>query len=96
MNDELEEKIQSLAKTFPCLSDVPYIDPWGPSALDHWAVNHATKEQNHAVRFLLAVFVPGKPKAWRCGGFDVVDAFRVWDDCEKEAFLTWARNPWWY
>jgi hypothetical protein len=32
---------------------------------------------------------------WASGIFDVVDAFGTWDHRHQEAFLAWARDPWW-
>lgn len=32
---------------------------------------------------------------WSCGLFDAVDALGTWDREHREAFLTWAKEPWW-
>lgn len=32
---------------------------------------------------------------WRVGLFDVVDAMARWDDPHRQAFLAWAKDPWW-
>lgn len=32
---------------------------------------------------------------WKCGPFDVVDAMGTWDVPHRQAFLSWAKEPWW-
>jgi hypothetical protein len=44
------------------------------------------------IRFLLNVWDPGRN--WSCGKFDVIEACRTWDHTQREAFLSWANDPW--
>ena len=32
---------------------------------------------------------------WENGPFDVIEALKCWDVRHREAFLAWARDPWW-
>lgn len=89
-------KIAFVAQTLPCLRGVPGVAPWNAIALDAWATRSRPRprpEQHYAVQFLLSVWDP--QSEWRSGCFDVMGALRVWDRQHREAFLSWARNPWW-
>ena len=32
---------------------------------------------------------------WACGRFDLFEAYGIWDDIRKNAFLSWANDPFW-
>ena len=87
-------QIQQLAATFPCLVGAPEIVSWQPLKLDEWA---ASGKPSHgeivSARFLLAVWNPDE--AWQSGRFDLMEALSVWDTNHHQAFLEWAREPWW-
>lgn len=34
-------------------------------------------------------------EVWNVGPFSLHDAFGVWDDQHRAAFVAWAKNPWW-
>ena len=89
-------KIAFVAQTLPCLRGVPGVAPWNAVALDAWATRSRPRpspEQHYAVQFLLSIW--DSQSEWRSGCFDVMSALRVWDHQHREAFLSWARNPWW-
>lgn len=93
-SDNSYVKIAFVAQTLPCLRGVPGVAPWNPIALDAWATRSRPRpEQHYAVQFLLSVW--DSQSEWRSGRFDVMSALRVWDHQHREAFLSWARNPWW-
>lgn len=81
-----------LVESFPTLKGV--LDQWNPETLDTWADGPAPGTGAlHAARFVLAVWNPRTE--WKCGRFDLMEALHCWDDDHREAFLTWARKPWW-
>jgi hypothetical protein len=92
-SDELGERMTALAEHFPSMRGAPGIDPWTPHELNRWAVGQASHGERHTARFLLAVWDPGTD--WEAGGFDVLEALRVWDLAHRAAFLECAADPWW-
>ena len=46
-----------------------------------------------AGRFVLQVWNPSTK--WTAGRFNVVEAMQRWDYAHRDAFLAWARDPWW-
>jgi hypothetical protein len=90
----MTDKIQQLVNAFPTLRNAGGIEPWNPHEFDGWACGGAAGDgAKHAARFVLAVW--DNAGGWRCGQFDVVEAFSVWDPTHRSAFLAWANDPWW-
>lgn len=87
-------KIAFVAQTFPSLIGVPGVSPWNAVKLDAWvAVSRPSLEQRYAALFLLSIW--DVQSEWRSGRFDIMNALLVWDYRHREAFFSWARNPWW-
>jgi len=92
---EPEDAIVALARSFPSVAHAPGLDPWDPGAFAAWAAGPAPSTgAQHAARFVLSV--------WSCGGwseppgrFDLVKAWKVWDDAHCAAALRWLRRPFW-
>ena len=82
-----------LCRQFPTLRYAQGADPFLPHLLDEWVRSGAaTSASRHAVRFVLQVW--NSKERWKAGPFNVVDAFAVWDDLHRAAFLRWATDPW--
>jgi hypothetical protein len=89
-----ESRIKLLAQMFPCLRKAPGISPWNALAVDDWASSgNPSHGELCTARFVLAVWDPNGE--WRSGRFDLMEALPVWDLHHREAFLAWARDPWW-
>ncbi len=87
-------QMEQLARTFPILLDCPGTQPWSPEKLQAWATSHgASNGALSAARFLLSLWNPHR--SWKCGRFNVMEAFLCWDDKHRQAFLQWANRPWW-
>lgn len=54
---------------------------------------HRAHGEQLAIQFLLNVWNPRHP--WSCRKFDVLEAVATWDDRNREAFVSWARDPFW-
>ena len=67
-------------------------DPWDALI---FAENFAGASHGErcVIQFLLNLWDAGGD--WSCGKFDVIEAYSVWDDKRRTAFLTWANQPWW-
>lgn len=70
----------------------PGADPWDADLLCA-QFRGASHGERLAIQFLLNVWDPGKK--WSCGKFDVFEALATWDDHNREAFLSWANDPFW-
>ncbi len=78
---------------------------WDAPAIDRWAARSPaiTSGSRAAIQFVLAVWsgraVHVFDKKWDCpwkmGGFDVMHALKIWDQEHRNAFLSFARDPWW-
>lgn len=91
---ELKQNMAALARSFPCIAKYPAAKLWDSNALDKWAFDTPISHgELVTVRFLLAIWDPDF--FWRCGRFDFMDAFGVWDEQHRAAFLAWANDPWW-
>lgn len=64
------------------------VEPFDPLRLHEQAATWSHGERM-AVQFLLAIFNYTEYQ------FDVMEAFSVWDDEHRAAFLRWATGPWW-
>ena len=67
-------------------------NPWDAKKLEA-SVHGASHGEKCSIQFLLNVWSPRDE--WECGEFDFIDAIGTWDQNRREAFLTWAREPWW-
>ena len=87
-------KMAAFATTFPSMTKASGVKPWDANVLDRWAAETAISSGELATaRFLLAVWDPGH--SWRCGRFDLMEALRLWNSPDRNAFLSWALDPWW-
>jgi hypothetical protein len=85
-----EDTIRQLARTFPSLRGLVE-QAWNPESLDEWAAGGASHGERLAVRFVLTVW--NQHQQWKCGKFDVFDAWQTWDEEHWNAFRAWARQP---
>lgn len=108
MNTPFEEddnnypRMSALARTFPSLARItggagnaaPGVAPFDALELHTWVTTSGARTSGnyHAVAFVLNVF--NGPEWGEKMPFDVVQAFAVWDRPHREAFLAWARDPW--
>ena len=91
---DLDDRISTLADSFPTLRFAPGVRLWDSGTLDEWANGPDPGDgARHAARFVLAVWDNGTQ--WQSGRFDVVEALAVWDHEHKRAFRAWADEPWW-
>lgn len=90
-----------LVQSFPSLRKAVYYSKQGDRfefdarRLNHWM---RTFEGHHAGslmagRFILQVWNPRTK--WTAGRFNVVEAMQRWDYAHRDAFLAWAKDPWW-
>jgi hypothetical protein len=88
-----ESRISALAEQFPSLKTAPGVSPWDPDALNEWVATpaHPGDQARRAARFVLNLWDPSW--GWSAGWFDVYQAFSDWDDAHRQAFLTWANDP---
>jgi len=85
-------RVTALALTFPTLNRADGVVPFDAKAFARWARGPTRSDAaRHAARFVLRTYNTSFP----CKPFDVVAAMVVWDRQHREAFLAWARDPWW-
>ena len=92
-DDQLCDKMTELAETFPCLRGAPGVSPWAPAELGRWAAGPASHGERATANFVLAVW-DGSAGS-EAGGFDLMEALRVWPPDHRGPFLKWASDPWW-
>lgn len=99
MKDKLTEEEQALrarmtafALTFPSMRSA-VVKPWDAAKVDTWGSGPRSHGERVTASFLLNVWDPSTD--WKCGRFDLIDALRIWDAEHHQAFLRWARDPWW-
>lgn len=86
--------IVRLARSFPSLRHAPGVAPWDASRLDDWAARGGPSHgEKCSARFILAVLNPDH--VWQSGRFDLMEAVRIWDIANHQAFLARAAKPWW-
>lgn len=98
MTENAIARMTRLARTFPCMrrksgvmEDLTW---WNAETVDAWAASGgASHGERITAQFLLAVWNPDGD--WESGKFDLMEALPLWDDGHREAFLTWAKAPWW-
>ena len=88
-------KIQRLAYSFHSLVGLRGIEPWDPSVLATESIPNVSSGTRHALVFVLSVWNPKAPQHYGLEPFDVHDALKIWDTPNRDAFATWARDPWW-
>lgn len=90
-------KMSSLALSFPALQNAPGASPWDQHKLDSWATTAISHGERCTAQFVLSVWghTTIKNCPWKCGPFDFIEAFSVWDDTHRNAFQAWLRDPWW-
>lgn len=93
-----DRALRLLARAFPGLSRADGLKLiWDPYALTDWALDSArTDEQRDCVRFLLAVWDPGRLDHGTLGPFELHVALARWDPAHRAVFATWAADPWWW
>ena len=97
-----------LCKLFPSLRSAPGVEPWDSMRMLAVACGGASHGALCAARFVLSVWncaTDWDKEAHEAGiltdeedrlrRFDVFEALGVWDFEHHEAFLTWARDPFW-
>jgi len=89
----LRVRMTALARTFPSTRNAPGVDPWRADLVEEWAKGPISDGERMTARFLLSVWDPRL--AWELDPFDVMEALKVWSLSHHEAFLRWARKPWW-
>lgn len=90
-------KMATFASNFPCLQGAPGVEPWDSLQLDEWAMKGVSHGERCTAQFVLAVWghTTIKGCSWKCGPFDFIEAISVWDEANRNAFLEWAKDPWW-
>jgi hypothetical protein len=88
-----ESRMTALAAQFPSLKKAPGVSPWHPDALNAWAATlaHPGDQARWAARLLLNLWDPSR--GWNAGWFDVDQAVSDWDEAHRQAFRTWATDP---
>lgn len=86
-----------LALSFHSLERAPLADRHGefdPVYFARWANRELYSHGARcAAQFILSVW--NCRVRWRIGRFDLQEAMQCWDLSHREAFLAWAREPWW-
>jgi hypothetical protein len=103
----IDVKMRALARSFPSLRSMPdsFFEPWDPEAFaEFWAAGSGGEKD--AALFVLSVWNPstnwaefglsrGVTRGERMGTFDVHRALGNWDRGHIDAFVAWAKDPWW-
>lgn len=84
-------RMTGLALRFPALRGAPGIEPWNACLLDDWAPSASSGELWAASFLLWAVWNADGP--WRTPPFSLRDAWGIWDDGNREAAMSWLRDP---
>jgi hypothetical protein len=101
----IDERMYELASRFPTLQRTPreLFAPWQPERFAEFWVGGSGGEKDAAL-FVLSVWNPstdwnewvGLTRGGERGGiFDMHRALGNWDEKHREAFVAWARRPWW-
>jgi hypothetical protein len=94
MTEPPEQLILRLARSFPSMRALYDGNrPWDAIKLDEWAAGSPSHGEIVTAQFLLAVWNPDHE--WKSGRFDLMEALSIWDSSHHEAFLEWAKAPWW-
>lgn len=92
MSTDYRDRLATLARSFPTLRAAEGLEPWDPETFHQWVWSHCGSGGRHAALFVLSVF--NYNAEWDGERFSVVHAMAVWDESHREAFRTWARDPW--
>lgn len=82
-----EQRMSDLGKSFGLR--LPGLEPWNPVKLAS-AIGVLSSGEVHVALFLLTVWNHHDGEQ-----FNVHHALMEWDDERRQAFLAWARRPWW-
>jgi len=82
-------RISLLADSFPALHKAPGVAPWDEGKFGRWARSGISHGELCAARFVLSVW---NHYDWK---FDMHEALGCWDNGNLEAFVAWAKAPWW-
>lgn len=74
------------------MSSLSGFQPWDAQAVDN--LRGLSSGEEHAVCFLLGVWDPGN-REWQHARFDAIEALAAWDEERREAFVSWAVEPFW-
>lgn len=91
MEAKMRVRWQKLVDSFG-MYQLPGFQPWDALKVD--ALTGLSSGEEHAVCFLLGVWDPNN-REWRHGRFDVIEALATWDAPRCDAFLAWAKEPFW-
>lgn len=84
---DLDNRLPSLARRFPCLAGAGGLEPWDPAAFHAWIAERGEGGPAwHAGLLLLNLWGEG---SWPA--FDLLAAARAWDDPDKQMFVNWLR-----
>ena len=92
------ERMTRLCESFPVLRDAAGVHPWNPEVFARGTKGRSNAEKQ-AAAFVLGVWAgTTREPYWLKGPFKVVEfdavyAFQIWDDQQREAFLSWCRDP---
>ena len=89
------QKIQQLAGTFHSLWGIEGIWPWDVRLIATDSIHQTSSAARQALLFVLSVWNPETPVHYDLEPFDIHHALKVWDERNRQAFLTWAQSPWW-
>jgi hypothetical protein len=84
---EPNSAVAELGRLFPSLRDAPGLEPFDESRFEEWMKSEASPIAVHAARFVLSVW-ENEPNF-----FNIVEAFRDWDDEHRDAYVAWFRRP---
>lgn len=90
-----EQFVRGLVLHFHALRGADGLTPWSATRFARWARSGVSHGTHCAAAFVLSVWNPSE--AWRMKGlrFNFQEAYGVWDESHRAAFLHWAQNPWW-
>lgn len=66
--------------------------PWDAATLEKTFAGKSHGEKC-VIQFLLNLW--DRSEEWSCGRFDLFEAYGIWDEIRRKAFLSWANGPFW-
>lgn len=105
-DDDGSTRMERLCALFPSLHRAPGARPWSALKMLQYACSGASHGERLAAKFVLGVWhATDWQQVARDEGvlksdetlrpFDVFEAMNVWDEKNREAMLTWLRDPFW-
>lgn len=98
--DDVGQRMLDLAQTFPSLAAAvgdgtcKIAKGWSARELERWACSvQSSASGKCAAAFVLNVY--NRTHAYAVGRFDAHEALPLWDTEHRQAFLAWAKDPWW-